>query len=223
MRNFARTLSLIAVVLAFTGLPALAQTKIGTVDLKRLFDNYYKTKLATQAIQGKADDLDKDYANMTAEFKKQNDQYEQAMEAADDPAVSTDERQRRKQTAADQLKQLQDRKAAIEQFQRQAQMTLSDQRQRMRDSILDEIKAVVSQKAKAAGDTLVLDTAAQTANGTPAIIFTSGDNDLTDDVLKQLNAGAPTDIPDNSTAPIFMSTNSLPYNSLPGSTMPGSQ
>ena len=223
MRTFSRTLSLIALLLAFTGVPALAQTKIATVDLKKLFDGYFKTKLATQAIQDRASDLDKDYTSMAADLKKQSDEYEQAMEAADDPAVSADERTRRKQTAADQLKQLQDRKAAIEQFQRQAQMTLSDQRQRMRDSILDEIKKIVAEKAKAAGDTMVFDTAAQTVNGTPAIIFTSGDNDLTDDVLKQLNAGAPTDLPDNNTTPIFMSTNSLPYNGLPGSTTPGSQ
>lgn len=210
-------------LLAFTSLPALAQTKIGTVDLKRLFDNYYKTKLATQAIQGKADDLDKDYTSMAADLKKQGDQYEQLLESANDSAVSADERQRRKQAAADQFKQLQDRKVAIEQFQRQAQMTLGDQRQRMRDNILDEIKKVVSEKAKAAGDTLVLDTAAQTANGTPSILFTSGGNDMTDDVLKELNAGAPADLPDTSATPVFMSTNTLPYNALPGASTPGSQ
>ena len=38
-----------------------------------------------------------------------------------------------------------------DQFERQAQVTLSEQSQRMRDNILNEIKAAVAAKAKAAG------------------------------------------------------------------------
>lgn len=222
MRNFSRTLFFTMLLLALTGAPALAQTKVGTVDLKKIFDNYYKTKLATQAIQERAQDMDKDYTSMATELKKRNDQYEQLLESANDQAVSADERARRKQSADDQLKQLQQNKAAIDQYERQAQVTLQDQRQRMRDNILDEIKKVVSQKARSTGDSLVVDTAAQTANGTPVVLFSAGDNDLTDDVLKQLNAGAPADLPDSGTAPIFMSTNSLPYNDLPGGSTPPS-
>jgi outer membrane protein len=223
MRSFSRTLFSAVLLLALTGVPALAQTKVATVDLKKIFDNYYKTRLATQAIQERAADMDKDYTSMATDLKKRNDQYEQLLESANDQAVSEDERARRKLSADDQLKQLQDSKAAIDQYERQAQVTLQDQRQRMRDNILDEIKKVVNQKAKAGGDSLVVDIAAQSVNGTPVVIFGAGDNDLTDDVLKQLNAGAPADLPDTGTTPVFMSTNSLPYNDLPsGSTIPPS-
>jgi len=52
----------------------------------------------------------------------------------------------------------------------------------------------VTTKAKAGGYTLVFDTAAETVNGTMTIVYTSGDNDLTDAVLSQLNAGAPIDV-----------------------------
>ena len=215
MKNFLRTFLAIVLFLAFAGAPAFAQTKIATVDLKKLFDNYYKTKLASQAIQQHRDDLDKDLTSMTDELKKSSDDYAQLLESADDQAVSDDERQRRKKAADDQLKQLTDRKAAIDQFERQAQMTLSDQAERMHNNILDEIKKAVSDKAKAAGDTLVIDSGAQAVSGTPAILFSTGDNDLTDDVLKQLNASAPPDLPQSAT-PLFMSTNTLPYSTMPG-------
>jgi Skp family chaperone for outer membrane proteins len=207
-------------LLAFSGVPALAQNKIATVDLQKLFDSYYKTKLATAAVQERADELQKDYANMAADLKKRSDQYEQTLESADDPAVSDDERARRKQAATDQLKELQDSRAAIEQFQRQAQVTIGDQKQRMRENILADIKKAVADKAKAGGDTLVVDSAAETVNGTPAIIYTTGDNDMTSDVLKQLNAGAPPDLPDTSTTPVFMSTNTVPYSTSPDTTVP---
>jgi outer membrane protein len=219
MRNFLRTLFAAVLLLAFSGVPALAQNKIATVDLKKLFDGYYKTKLASAAVQERADELQKDYASMADDLKKHSDQYEQTLESADDPAVSDDERARRKQAASDQLKQLQDNRAAIDQFQRQAQVTLGDQKERMRDNILTDIKKAVADKAKAAGDTLVIDADAQTINGTPAVIYSTGDNDLTDVVLKQLNAAAPPDLPD-STTQVFVSTNTLPYNTTPDTATP---
>jgi Skp family chaperone for outer membrane proteins len=216
MRNCLRTLFPAILLLALASLPAFGQNKVATVDLKKLFDNYYKTKLATQAIQDRASDMDKDYTTMAQDLKKKSDQYEQLLESASDPAVSDQERQKRKASANDLLKQLQDNKAAIDQYERQAQMTLADQKQRMRDKILDEIKKVVADKAKSGGYTLVLDTAAETVNGTPSIVFTTGEGDLTDDVLKQLNVAAPPDLPETTEpAPVFLSTNSLPFNAAP--------
>ena len=86
-------------------------------------------------------------------FQKGQRRLPDASGQANDPAISAEERDRRKQAAADKLKQLQTSKAAIEQYERQAQSTLSEQRQRMRDKILVEIKAAVSVKAKAGGYT----------------------------------------------------------------------
>lgn len=225
MRNLFRILLPAVLLVTVTGVPAFGQSKIATVDLKKVFENYYKTKLATAAVQQRADELDKDYASMAADLKKRSDNYQTLVESANDQAVSEDERDKRRQAAQDEFKQLQDSKAAIDQFERQAQITISDQRQRMRDNILDEIKKAVADKAKAAGDTLVFDIAAQTVNGTPAILFATGDNDLTDDVLKQLNATAPPDLPQSTSPPVYLSTNSLPFevpaNGNSGTASPG--
>jgi outer membrane protein len=173
---------------------ALAQTKIATVDLKKLFDNYYKTKLAQASIQERAAQLDKDDKGMKDDLKKGNDDYQALVAQANDQALSADERDRCKQAADDKIKQLQASKAAIDQYERQAQTTLGEQRQRMRDNILIDIKAAVATKAKAGDYSLVLDSAAETVNGTLTIVYNSGDNDLTEDVLSQLNAGAPIDV-----------------------------
>jgi outer membrane protein len=194
MRNIFRTILPAVLLMTFLGGSALAQTKIATVDLKKLFDNYYKTKLAQAAIQDRAAQLDKDDKSMKEDLKKGSDAYEQLLQQANDQALSADERDRRKQAAADKLKELQASKVAIDQFERQAQTTLSEQRQRMRDNILTEIKAAVTTKAKTGGFTLVFDSAAETVNGTQAIVYTSGENDLTGAILAQLNAGAPIDV-----------------------------
>jgi Skp family chaperone for outer membrane proteins len=193
MKIFRTTLPAL-LLLTFLSGSALAQGKIATVDLQKLFDNYYKTKLAAASLDESRAQLAKDEKGMTDDFKKANDDYQQLLSQASDMALAADERTRRQQAADDKLKQLQANKAAIDQFDRQANVTLGEKRQRMRDNILVDIKAVVSAKAKAAGCSLVIDSAAITPNSTQVLVYNSGDNDLTDVILAQLNAGAPIDV-----------------------------
>ncbi len=189
-------------LMTFLGGSALADSKIGTVDLRKLFDNYWKTKTAQAAIQERAAQLDKDDKGMKEDLKKGSDDYQKLLLQVNDQGISTDERERRKQAADDKLKQLQGSKTAIEQFERQAQTTLGEQRQRMRENILGEIKVAVNAKAKTEGYSLVLDSAAETVNGTLTVVYTNGENDLTDAILSQLNAGAPIDVSKPATATV---------------------
>jgi Skp family chaperone for outer membrane proteins len=77
----------------------------------------------------------------------------------------------------------------------QADERLLLQRRRMRETILTEIRTMINAKAKAGNFTLVVDTAAETPNATPVIVYSSGENDLTASLLEQLNAGAPVELP----------------------------
>jgi len=211
--KFLRIVILTLSLLAFLSVPALAQTKIGTVDLRKLFDGYWKTKQAQAALNDHKAQLDRDYKGMRDDLKKGSDEYQKLLEQANDQAIAADERDRRKQAVADKLKQLQDSKNAIDQFDRQAQVTLSEQGQRMRENILGEIKAAVATQARSAGFALVIDAAAETANATTAVVYSSGENDLTASVLKQLNAGAPISTLSPATSPSSLfNSNSSPIN-----------
>ncbi len=194
MKNILRTILPAVLLLTLLSGSALAQSRVATVDLRQLFDNYWKTKQAQAGIQDIASQLDKDDKSMKDDLNKATNDYQQLLAQANDQAISADERDRRKQAAADKLKQLEDHRSAIAQYENQAQATLNDKRQRMRDKILVEIQAAVNTAAKAGGYTLVIDTAAETVNATPMVVYHSNDNDLTDAVLKQINAGAPIDL-----------------------------
>ena len=110
---------------------------------------------------------------------------------ASDPAVSGDERDRRKKTAEGKLAEIKEIEQNIQQFDRQFRTQISDQIKRMRDNIMREIIDVVTSKAKAGAYNLVLDTAAESVSQTPVILFNSGTPDLTEEVLTELNAKAP--------------------------------
>jgi Skp family chaperone for outer membrane proteins len=148
-----------------------------------------KTAGANPAQRGSKAQFAKDAKSQRDDLKKGSDEYQKLLEQANDQAFSAEQRDKYKQTAADKLKQLQDSKTALDQYERQAQITMSEKSQRMRDNILSDIKAAVAAQAKVAGYQLVIDAAGETANATTAVVYSSGENDLTDAVLKRLNAG----------------------------------
>ena len=174
---------------------ALAQGRIATVDLRKVFDGYWKTKQADAALKDRAADIEKDHKTMLDDWKKTKEEYQTLLSEANNQTLSLEERDKRKKSAEDKLKQIKDSEDAIGQYERQARTTLDEQRKRMRDSIVDEIRTTVNGKAKSGGYALVIDTAAESANNTPIVLFSNKENDMTDAVLAQINAGAPLETP----------------------------
>ena len=211
MRHILRRIFPAVLLLTLLSHSALAQTKVATVDMRQLFDNYYKTRLAQAALQERSAQLTKDDNSMKDDLKKATDDYQRLLEQSNDPAISADERDRRKQAAADKLMQLGDRRAAIEQYDRTGQATLNDQLQHMSEKIRADIQAAVNSRAKAGGYTIVLNSASEginlgSANITvpSAVIYSINGIDLTAEVLKQLNAGAPIDMSTTNSAPAVL-------------------
>lgn len=181
---------------------AFAEYRIATVDLGRVFTNYWKTKQAQTAIDEHRQDIEKTGKEMLSTFNKAKEDYQKMLDGMNDPAVSAQERDKRKKAADDKLKDLKDQDDALAQFDRASRASLEEQLKRTRDNIVADIRVAVTAKAKADGYTLVIDTAAQTVNGTPVILYSvPGDNDLTDAVIKQINMGAPVDLPKSEDKP----------------------
>lgn len=193
-------LSVALLVLVLTPAPVMAQSRIATVDLKKLFDSYYKTKQADAQLKAHGADLEKEFKAMMDDYNKDKDEYKTLTTAATDPAISEGERDKKKRAAEEKLASLKQQEDAMTKFQNQARTTIDEQRRRMRDNLLAEIRKVVDGKAKVGGFNLVIDTAAETVNGTPVALYSSGENDLTDAVLSQLNLNAPAEAQDTATS-----------------------
>jgi outer membrane protein len=193
MKQFARTLVPGLLLFWLTAGSAFAEGRIATVDLRRVFDNYWKTKQADALIKERKADMDKELKNMLDDWKKAQSDYRDLMASASDLSLSAEERDRRKKSAEDKLKYIKDQEDTMNQVKRQDEATISEQLKRMRDNILVEIRNVLDAKAKKEAFSLVIDTAAESANLTPIIMYSTKDNDLTDDILKQLNSTAPVD------------------------------
>jgi Skp family chaperone for outer membrane proteins len=172
---------------------AQAQPKIGLIDLKKVFDGYYKTKVSDAQLKDRATAFDKARKDMIDEYQKTNDEYKKLIESSNDQAISADERDKKKKDAEKKLAEIRELESNVRSFDQQSRTTLAEQQKRMRENVLRDIRDSVAEKAKAAGYTLVVDVAAESINQIPVVLFNNGENDISDSVLTQLNASAPPD------------------------------
>lgn len=198
MKNIFRIVPAL-VLLSLLTLPALAQTRIGTVDLRKVFDNYWKRQQAEAALKDRGAELDKEYKGFIDDYNKLKEDYQKLVASANDQSVTPEEREKRKTSAEAKLLDIKTSEKTIQTFEGNAREQLDTQKKRMRDTILQEIRTVINAKAKTAGYTMVIDSASESINNTPVLLYTNGENDMTDAVLAQLNVGAP---PPSTTSPV---------------------
>src|SRR5512138_303689 len=172
-----------------------ADLKIGTIDLQKVFTKYYKTELANAAIQDEVAGLQKDNKALIEEHTRAVDDYKKALDEANNQAVSADEREKRKKEAEGKLIKINDLRQTIDQFERTAKGNIEEKLRQSREKILKEIKEVIANKCKGAGMSMVFDSSTSELGRLPVVLYTNGTNDLTDEILAQLNANAPPDLP----------------------------
>jgi len=196
MKAFLNPLLISALLLGLFSVPdvAQAQGKIGLVNVRILFEGYYKRKLADIKIKERAGELDKEFEDMANKKKAAEEAYNKATAAATDLAASKEERDRRKADAEQRLMEVKDMEQNMAKFRQQAEAILKEQTVRMRSRVLEEINAEIEVKAKADGYYLVIDKDADSRNDTKVIPYHNGENDITDAVLAKLNASAPANL-----------------------------
>jgi len=187
----ARTCLVLTIAFFLTGLSQAETNKIGIIDMQRVWDKYYKTKQAQAQVDDQTADFEKRKKGMLEDYQKANREYKKLIESAQDQAVSSDERDKRKSAAEKKLLEIKEIEQDANLYQRTADEQLKMQARRMTENILRDIRDLLEAKAKAGGYTLVIDIAAKSAVGTPIVLYTNGQNDMTQEVLLQLNSTAP--------------------------------
>src|SRR5262245_7101420 len=76
-----------------------SETRIATIDLKRVFEGHFKTKQANGLLADEASGLLKVRKEMIDDYQKAADEYKKALDEANNQALSADEREKRKKDA----------------------------------------------------------------------------------------------------------------------------
>jgi outer membrane protein len=191
MKNRIARLPLLLLALLIVASSAQAQTSIATIDLKKVFNGYWKRMQADTILQTKGKALDAQLQTMTAEYRGLADGLKKLDEALKEPLISAVEKEKRTKTLQGQALKVKELEATINDFQRAARAQLDELRHQSRENILKEIQDFVRKKAKDKKVSLVLDTASETINQTPVILYNDDSNDWTQEILTSLNITAP--------------------------------
>jgi Skp family chaperone for outer membrane proteins len=186
-------LAALAATVAFS-IPAGAQSqplKIATVNVGKLFEKYYKKEQADAMFKEFAQGLEKQSKELVGSVQKADKEYRDLLDKSNDQASSADERDKNKQAAERKFREVKDLDQSYQEFTAQAKTKIDEKSRLLAEKLLGEIKDAVAAKAKAGSFSLVIDVAAVGANLAPIVLYSNGENDLTQAVLEQLNAMAP--------------------------------
>ena len=202
---------LLSAALAGWGRPAwAADQKIATFNLRKAFDAYYKTIQSTAAMKQEVAEVDKERTQMIDNGRKHDEEWRKLIDKANDQSLSAEEREKAKKAASDKYAELETDKQYINTYDRDATVRLREKETLRRDDIVKEIVGVVAAHAKAAGYTMVLDPSGESLNKAPVVLYSNGQDDITDAIIKELNAAAPPGSLDTNAPTASSSTNIIP-------------
>ncbi len=177
---------------AVTGLP---QQRIAVVDLQRVFDGYYKTREADKLIKQQGAEFETTFNQMKTEREEKVREVTELREQASNPALSTGEKDRLSAEADRKLDELRKMDQNIQTFGQTAQRTITERQMTARENIIKELSDIIARIARERSYDLVLDSVARSKNDTPIILFNSGRDDLTDEIIRVANQGAASSVP----------------------------
>ncbi len=186
------TLSALSVMalLAFAA-PSHAQTKIGMVDMNKIFSSYSKTKDAESRINEARARAKRDLDDRMDTYKKTMDDINQLNAEIDRPELSKELKEEKMKSRDDKIAETKNLEREITEFRQQREKELQDQAVRMRNDIVDEITKLVQEKVRTDSYDLVFDKSGQSLNGVPIVLFSRDNMDFSEDIIAALNKNKP--------------------------------
>ena len=176
--------------LAFAG-TASAELKIGTVDMKKIFESYWRTKEAETKMSETRAMLKRDLDERNETRKVLQDSIEKLNDEIKKVEISKETAIRKTKERDDKIGEWQNMMRELQAYQQEKEKQLADQTLRIRNGIVDEIRKVVDDKVKSAGYDLVFDTSGNSINNVPVVLYAKEAWDFTKEIIDKLNAERP--------------------------------
>lgn len=186
-------LTLAATLFAAGSLTAQTQMKIGIVDMKRVFQEYHKTKEAEKKVNEDKSKAKKDLDLRSQRYQELISDWEKAMKIVQDKLVNAELKQQKQAEAQKISSEAKALEREIDEFRRRREQQLQEQVMRMRKGLLDDISQRVEEKAKRDNYDLVFDKSGVSPSGVKFLLHSKDAVDFSNDVLGELNKDAPKD------------------------------
>ncbi len=172
---------------------ASADLKVAVIDLGKAFDQYYKTKDASQKLEEKKASYQKEIQDIVNQFQQMQNDAKKLYDESNDQTLSSQARTDKATALKQKNQDLLNMQNKIREMETERSNEIKDELVRRHKEIVDEITKVINDYSAPQGFDLVIDkSSASAASGVPIIIYNSNKlTDITADIIKQLNANAP--------------------------------
>ncbi|PYK34530.1 MAG: hypothetical protein DME54_08220 [Verrucomicrobia bacterium] len=179
---------LFGLTLAFP-IAAFAQgtLKIGTVDVRRAFDEYTRKKEADAKLNDARNAAQKEFTDRADAYKKVLDEINNLNKQLESPALNAEKKTQTAKERDDKIANIKNMEREINDFRQTRERQLQEQAMRMREGIVKEITDVVMEKVKAKNLDLVFDKSGMSINGVPVVMYAPDNDDFTNEVVAALN------------------------------------
>jgi outer membrane protein len=214
-------LASLCAAIAFLGLaaaPAIAQStpKILVVDMAKLLDGHHKTAEHLEKIKGAQAKANEELEKLRKEIAGLEEQLKQLDGDVQNPALSTDAREKIRTDFRTKFEERQKKINELNTFFGENQRSFQRRMENFRKLMFEEIAVTVTDIAKKKGGTLVLDKSGPSLIGINPVVYADKDQDITEEVQKELNKGRPAGSPAAPAAPAASATDSDAKVSFPG-------
>ncbi len=187
----------VAAALACAAAAAAQERRAGIVfvNLDRCFNEYYKTRVADAQLKAQAREFDEELKGILAEVEKLQKEFNALREESLNTALSDEVRAAKRNAAEEKVMAIREQEARVQGFRERRTKQLEEQSRRMRRGLVGEIKEVIQKYAREKGLLSVIDSSGATLNGIESVLYVDPRNDVTEEILRELNKGAPADVP----------------------------
>lgn len=179
--------TLLAAVALGASAHAQSMVKIGTVDMKKVFEGYYKTKDAEQRINEARNAAKKELEERMESYQKGAGEVQKLNTDLGNEALSREAKETKSKARDEKISELKNMEREINEFRATREKQLQEQSGRMRQGIVDDITKVVNEKVKADNYDLVFDKSGMSLNGVSVVMNAKEGYDFTDSVITILN------------------------------------
>lgn len=170
---------------------ALAQMKVGVVDMNKVFTSYHKTKAAESRLNEARAQAKKDLDGRLESLKSNMEEINKLEEDTKKPELADDKREIAVKLRDEKISLVRGLDREIAEFRGTRERQLQEQFMRMRGDIVQDIMKVVDSKVKAEGYDIVFDSSGLGVSQVKVVLFSSSSMNFSDSVITDLNKDAP--------------------------------
>ncbi len=186
-----RALLIVAVTGLAVSLTNAGEVRIAVVNGSRVLKDYYKTEMADTHIQQQLDDFSAEREKLLQEHKTLKQDFEALRAEAQNKVLTEEARDKKREQAEAKLAEVIEYENAIREKASTRKKQIEGEGRKIHAELAKAIKSAVKVCADKDGYTLVLESGGLLANGLEPVLYAEPKMDITDDVLKLLNADKP--------------------------------